>query len=442
MTSLKRRLSLGLGLALSLLLILQWALVTYAIDRLIEQQIIERLKTETDNLIASTQFDLNNNLSLNPLLLSAVYQRPFSGHYYVVKTDQQQHISRSLWDNDLDINPLLPGDAFTHHIVGPQGQSLFVLSQGYLKQGQRITVAIAEDLSSFEKGKQQFKLFYTLLSAIGLVILLIVQWRTVHQALKPLRAVQTNMAQLRKGETEKIDVRGPDEIRPMILELNRLLDSMGQRTKRSRASLGNLAHALKTRLTLLNQTAESSEIHQYPEIKSAIYDSTGAIGNIIERELKRARLVGAPLPGKQIDLELEIAQLAKTLMLIYRDKNLQITWDITTDANFFGEHEDLLEMLGNLLDNACKWCETQVHISVRSDHGILFSVEDDGEGCDLKNLHVLTQRGFRADETIPGSGLGLAIVHDIVKSYDGDLAFQPSDRLGGLHVLARLKRYT
>jgi signal transduction histidine kinase len=123
-----------------------------------------------------------------------------------------------------------------------------------------------------------------------------------------------------------------------------------------------------------------------------------------------------------------------TLQHIYSKKAVDITWQIAPDAIFDGDREDLLEMLGNLLDNACKWCEASVCLTVANDKAITFIVEDDGPGCAEEDLVMLVQRGFRADESTPGSGLGLAITKDIAQSYDANLTFSRSTRLGGLCV--------
>ena len=155
------------------------------------------------------------------------------------------------------------------------------------------------------------------------------------------------------------------------------------------------------------------------------------MSDIVERELKRARLLGDSGPGRRIDLQQEIAQLIHTMRMIHADKNF--TFEIGSGAYFVGDREDLLELLGNLLDNAGKWCRHQVRLLVSGGEGVRFVVEDDGPGCN-GDPAALTARGYRADESQPGSGLGLAIVRDIVESYGGSLNFGRSVTLGGLRV--------
>ncbi|HBX61158.1 MAG TPA: ATP-binding protein, partial [Methylophaga sp.] len=352
MSSLKRRLSIGLTFTLSLLILLQWALITLVIERVTETQLLERLESETEGLLASVEINPDGSFDLSSLRLSSLYQRPFSGHYYVVCTEKICKQSRSLWDESLTIEQLASGQKRQTLIDGPNEERLFSLQRGYFKQGQSLTIMVGQNISELNEDISHFQMLYSLVSGIGLIVLLIIQWLIVGKALQPLQRLQQQLSRLRRGETEKIETQGPEEIQPMIQELNRLLVTMTRKTQRSRAALGNLAHALKTRLTLLNQTAESSELKTLPNMQKALHQVSRDMGQTIERELKRARLLGSPMPGQKVDLEHEIAELSRTLQLLYRDKSPVIDWEIEPDLQFFGDREDLLEMLGNLLENA------------------------------------------------------------------------------------------
>lgn len=437
MISLKRRLSLGLTFTLSLLILLQWALITLVIERVTETQLLERLESESEGLLASIEIYPDGSFDLNSLRLSSLYQRPFSGHYFVVCTEQSCKQSRSLWDESINIDQLPSGRKLQSSMVGPNDERLFTLHRGYFKQDHSLTIMVAQNISELHEDIFQFQMLYSLVSAIGLALLLFIQWLIVGKALQPLQNIQKQLSRLRKGETTKIDAQGPAEIQPMIEELNRLLNTMTRKTQRSRAALGNLAHALKTRLTLLNQTAEHASLKNLPEIQVSLNQVSRDMGQVIERELKRARLLGSPMPGQKVELEHEIAELSRTLQLLYREKSPIIDWEIEPGLLFFGDREDLLEMLGNLLENACKWCRKRVYISVYQNQNCCFVVEDDGIGCVESELSQLVQRGFRADESVPGSGLGLAIVADIVESYSGEMLFSRSS-MGGLKVEVRL----
>ena len=439
MASLKGRLTWGLMLSLVVLLTLQWAVVTYAINKLTETQLIQRLQREGETLLAGTHFDADGQLKLDARRLSAIYQRPFSGHYYVIVSDQQRQISRSLWDADLSIQPLQAGEETSLYLQGPEQQPLLVVTHGYQKQQRPITIAIGENLTTLHNSMTRFQIIYALVSLAGLIALLIIQRLIVANALRPLRSIQESIVKLGRGEISRIESNGPAEVAPLIEELNRLLVAMHDKSRRSRESLGNLAHALKTKLTLLNQAAERPELNTEPEIRHHIYAATEAISQSIERELKRARLIGDTHPMRKVDLKTEIAQLTHTLRQMYADKAVNITWEITGNTQFHGDQEDLLEMLGNLLDNACKWCRRNVSLTVSGTDAPVFIIEDDGPGCAESELDLLTRRGFRADESKPGSGLGLAIVYDIVSSYGADLTFGRSAALGGLRAEVQFK---
>jgi signal transduction histidine kinase len=441
MTSLKTRLSWGLMLSLIVLLSLQWFVVMYAISRLTENQLIDRLQRECENLLSVVDFNSYDQLQIDAQRMGEIYQRPFSGHYYTVFTSKQRSISRSLWDFELHLQPFAAGDKHKLRLKGPDGQSLLVVLRGYQKQKHTITVAVAENIKPLEANIKRFQLLYALISFIGLLVLLAVQRLMVLNELKPLKNIQVNIEKLGRGETNLLESEGPEEIRPLIDAINRLLIGMDRKYSRTRESLGNLAHALKTRLSLVNQIAEHPIISHNPDIQSSIYESTTVMSNIIERELKRARLLGDVRPGRQVDLKIGIAELSNILKQIYASKDISITSKIDLNARFFGDKEDFIEMLGNLLDNACKWARKSISITVIDSEGISFIIEDDGDGASVTDLDILTLRGFRADESRSGSGLGLAIVSDIVESYNGSLNFSKSAALGGLCVEVKFNQF-
>lgn len=434
MHSLSKRLSFGLAVSLIILLIMQWSVINYMFSRISEKQLVSRLDQDSESLLAGITFNQAGDIDLNSQRLSNVYQRPLSGHYYLITTSHQRQSSRSLWDNDLTIDNLKPGAVTVSRRQGPEGQTLLVMAHGYRKHQQDITIAVAEDTTDFDQALRRFQWLYGAISLAILIALLLIQRQIVRNSLKPLDIIRDNMLRLESGEIAQIESLGPSEIEPLILEFNRLLTIMGNQSRRSREALGNLAHALKTQLTILNQTVEQAGTPHDKEFNATIYESTEIMRHIVERELKRARLIGNTLPGRRIDVREEITLMVKTLQLMHVTKLPMITWSIHGNISYMGDQEDFSELLGNLLDNACKWCAGSAHLTVKSQHGIIFIVEDDGPGCELEQLHALTQRGFRLDESKPGSGLGLAIVHDIVESYGGTLSFDKSIKYGGLQV--------
>ena len=441
MTSLKARLSWSLTLSLIVLLTLQWVVVTYAISTLTENQLVDRLQRESENLLSIVNFSpADDKLQLDATRMGAIYQRPLSGHYYIVSTKNQQSISRSLWDSSLNISLLSAGEEKKLKLIGPEQQPLLMVLHGYKKQDHTVTIAVAENIEPLQANIRRFQILYAIISAVGLCAILFVQRRMILNALKPLLFIQENLVKLERGELSHLDMKAPLEIMPLIEQINRLLSAMDKKYQRSRESLGNLAHSLKTRLTLLNQTAEKLGSGTDSDARLSIYESTSVMNNIIERELKRARVIGDMRPGRQVDLNVGITELVNTLRQIYAQKGVTITWEGIATAQFLGDKEDLMEMLGNLLDNACKWSRSRVSLTVIGGESTSFVIEDDGDGASAYDLHALTRRGFRADESMPGSGLGLAIVNDIVESYHGSLVFARSEALGGLRVEAKFNQ--
>ncbi len=431
MRSLQAQLSVGLAASLIVLFVLQWVAVSTSIRYLVQEYVASRLERDAESLLAAVQFTPAGQLALDQLHIDPVYRRPFSGHYYRITTALEDLRSRSLWDEELSAARLDPGEALRVMSAGPQRQALLVQIEGFMKQGWPLTIAVAEDLSPVESNIRVFQRRYALVSLSALATLLVLQYLVVRSGLAPLERIRGELSRLERGEVQELGSQVPVEVVPLVAQINRLLQVLAQRLQRSRNALGNLAHAIKTPLTLLRQVAERDELRDCPELRADLQAHTAALGEIVGRELKRARLAGTAAPGGHIELQPEIAALVDTLKTLYRDRCLHLEYRVPEDARFSGDREDLLELLGNLLDNACKWARSTVCLTVESDAGLLLRVEDDGPGCPPEELEQLAQRGVRADEHTAGHGLGLAITRDVVEQYRGRLTFGCSQALGG-----------
>ena len=434
MRAIKTQLSVGLVLSLVVMFLLQWLLVSMSIRYLAEQYVASRLEHDTESLLAALNLDAGGAVQLDTSRIDQIYQRPFSGHYYRVVFGAQALPSRSLWDQDLPPAVLEPGAHTVTHGDGPQRQHLLIRCAGYRKLRRALTLCVAEDLTSIDTSLRQFQWRYAGISLPVLLALLFVQQRVVRIGLQPLERARRELQFLERGELSMLDADAPEELRPLVLQINQLLDTLSLRLTRSRHALGNLAHAMKTPLTLLNQLADDARLHAHPELRNAMQAQLDALQRITERELKRARLAGAGRSGARVEFAAELDALIDTLRRIYRDKDLMFDVRVATGAHFPGDREDLLELLGNLLDNACKWARHQVRISVESGNELLLCIEDDGPGCAPQALDHLGQRDVRNDEQIAGHGLGLSIVQEIVEQYDGRLSFDRSEALGGFRV--------
>lgn len=441
MGSLQRRLDAGLIVSLVLFFLIQWAAVSGFIQSLTKDQASARLRQDSESLLAALHW---KQAALEPELdserIAPIYKRPFSGRYFQIETGRNTLRSRSLWDQTLSFPQASVGKTVETRASGPQGQNLLLLISGYHKQNQILTIAVAEDLSGIEAEIHTFQFRYALLSMVILILLIFMQRKIVRGGLAPLAQGRQDMDALERGEIKHLSETVPDEVKPFVKEINRLLEGMTQRLQRSRNAMGNLAHALKGPLTLLTQLSDRSEIKAHPPLRQEMTMQTDLLRHLLDRELKRARLAGAAQPVERLNFQTEIAALCDSLKKIHREKTLNLTWIIPPGFSAAFDREDLLELLGNLLDNACKWAKTDVVLQVKREDGmtVSFSVEDDGPGTPKEFLERLTHRGVRVDEATGGHGLGLAIVQDIVAQYGGEIRFGRSNQLGGFHVLVTL----
>lgn len=432
MRSLQARLSTGLMIVLAVLVGLLLVIGSYSLRHLAEEFVAERLEHDMDALLAALSFDHSGRPVLDSEKFSAVLRQPYSGHYYKIRSGDFTLRSRSLWDADLTLPPTTY-EAVTRYLTeGPQDQQLLVLARTFRLQGHEVELAVTEDFTELAAGLRQLNLGLGLIALVLLAILIGIQRLIVHQGLRPLEQTRHDILRLEHGEIRQLQTDAPMEVRPLVEEINHLIELMGQRLQRSRHALGNLAHALKTPLTAIIQLAEHPQVRTQDGLCTELKQQTQQIRSLIDRELRRARIAGAATPGQRVVLAHEVTDLVDTLRKIYRDKALTIQNRIPPDSLFPGDRDDLLELLGNLLDNACQWARSIVRLSAAATDGHLrITIEDDGPGCSPEQLELLTRRGVRLDESRRGHGLGLAIVTEIVEQYGGRLRFGRSPELGG-----------
>ncbi len=442
MNSLQSRLQVGLAASVVVLMALLWWAVSSAVQQVGEDMLLSRLERDTESLLAALQFDPVGGVSVTPGRMTSVYQRPFSGYYFIVlsATGDKQY-SRSLWDETLGLSlvpPLSPGK--THHwqAQGPMEQHLLMRAAAFRKQGQQVTLVVAEDLSPLLASLQRVNWIFAGLAFLVLCLLLLLQGFIVRRSFRPLQQIRQEIKNLQQGAVGELTNEAPAEVRPLVREINHLLTLSVDRLRRSRNALGNLAHALKTPLSVLNQLSQRDELRALPTLSRELQRNTETIGRLMDRELKRARLMGQGAPGKRFSPEEELPVLVDVLQRVYSHKQLDIQWRFQPDSPvqlLMFDRDDMLELLGNLLDNACKWAQQRVLCSLQGDQwNLQLRVEDDGPGCTLEEMSRLTARGVRVDESVSGHGLGLAIVRDIVDLYEGELNFATSPELGGLQV--------
>jgi signal transduction histidine kinase len=397
------------------------------------------LAHETDELFGALSIQSGGEATLAREYVDPSFQSPASGQYYQILVDGAIALrSPSLAGETLKMSPIKRGQSHVGEIAGPAGQTLLVSATGYEIRDHPITIAIAADLKPLQAQFDSLMARYTEVSLILFALLVVLQAWIVRLAIAPLRRVLGDVRRLERGEIAQLGESVPAEVLPLVREVNRLLALLAGRLQRSRESLGNLAHALKAPLTVLTNMAEDQHIRSDPELGGKMAEQLELLRQRIDSELRRARVAGGRAPGGSLDLAEEIETLAATLRKLYRERELDITCRIDPGIKFEGDREDLLELCGNLLDNACKWARSRVRISARADHGTVLKVEDDGPGCSPGELSRIAHRGVRLDEAVEGHGLGLAIVRSIASCYGAELQFGRSPELGGFAVTVSL----
>ena len=306
---------------------------------------------------------------------------------------------------------------------------------------QRYTYRVAENLVSFNAEVSRFRRSLWAWLAGAAILLLLVQGAVLRWSLAPLRRVADDLRAIETGLAQRLRGDYPRELRSLTDNLNGLLTSADNHLKRYRDSLGNLAHSLKTPLAVLRGALDGEM--QDAALRAIVREQLAGMTHLIEYQLQRAATSGRAPLAAPVEVKPAIEKIVAALAKVYADKGIGISLDVEPAATFHGDAGDLTEMLGNLLDNACKWCRRQVQVHARrmpasgTARPVLeISVEDDGPGipADLKSR--VLERGARADESTPGHGLGLAMVQDTVALYHGQLSLETS-QLGGLLVRLR-----
>ncbi|PMZ63127.1 ATP-binding protein [Pseudomonas sp. FW306-2-11AA] len=436
MRSIQRRLSLGLISVMVVvgLVLAQTSLWLFEVG--LQRYLEAGLRNDSESLLmALVRGPLG--LQLDERRLSPAYQRPFSGHYFHIDFADNHWRSRSLWDQEL---PLLDHPGLHSNLqLGPEGQQLLVLRADYRRLGQSISISVAQDYTPVRESFQRMRQVGLGLGLTGLLLILVLQRVTVRRALRPLENAREQIAQLQQGQRSQLDDQVPLELVPLVAQINHLLAHTEDSLKRSRNALGNLGHALKTPLAVLLSLASGEKLDAHPELRKILREQLAQVQQRLNRELNRARLAGDALPGAQFDCAAELPGLLATLNMIHGD-HLNLDYTAPSGLHLPWDREDLLELLGNLLDNACKWADAEVRLSiVETAEGFVLAVEDDGPGIPEAQRDQVFSRGTRLDEQTDGHGLGLGIARDIVEAGGGELVLQESE-WGGLKVVVELPR--
>ena len=434
MKSIQRRLSLGLVSVLLIAGLVVGQVSLWLFENGLQRYLESGLQNDSENLLIALSRG-PQGLQLDERRLSPAYQRPFSGHYFSIEFGDTHWRSRSLWDAQLP-RPDQPG--LNRELQpGPEGQMLLVLRSDYQRLGQAVSITVAQDYTPIRDSFRQVQRIGLGMGVLALIVILLLQRVTVRRALRPLERARQQISQLQSGQRSQLDARVPIELEPLVTQINHLLAHTEDNLKRSRNALGNLGHALKTPLAVLISLANDPRLAAYPQIQTTLREQLEQIQQRMSRELNRARLAGDALPGAQFDADAELSGLLSTLGMIHGE-HLQLTHNVAPGLLLPWDREDMLELLGNLLDNGCKWADSQVELSIcQTIDGFVIEVQDDGPGIPEAERAQVFSRGTRLDEQASGHGLGLGIVRDIVDAWGGALQLETGE-LGGLLVRIKL----
>src|SRR5689334_20781958 len=379
------------------------------------------------------------------MLGEPLFELPLSGWYWqVTRQDKQKPevmSSRSLWDRSLPHVGVTPdADGIRKsYVQGPEEQRLRLVERDVdLGDDGRFLVAVGGDAAELDDEILAFDGAIITTFLVLAAVLLLTTLFQVRFGLAPLSRISRSLAAIRSGKAEKLEGSFPVEIEPLARETNALIDANREIVERARTHVGNLAHALKTPLSvMMNEAAARGD----DALSTKVKEQAGIMRDQVTRHLERARIAArVAVVGTITDVVPVVQALARTIEKTHHDKEITIDVDIqAADARFRGERQDLEEMVGNLVDNACKWAGSRVSIEVMAEQPepnrqiVRIVVDDDGPGLTPGQREQVSRRGQRLDETKPGSGLGLSIVVELAGLYGGALNLGTAP-IGGLRA--------
>ena len=418
----------------------------------VESNFDARLKFDLDGMIAAAEPDAAGNVSIHDFS-DPRFERAYSGWYWRIVPEvkgvpdySRAQRSRSMFDSAIRVTDSRPGvgGLILGHGMGPEDLPLRYVAQ-HIEfpvsatpdpgDSRGYEFLVAGDATQVEKEVNRFNgtlIWSFAVLGLGLIVGIFIQVRI---GLVPLRRVRDALARIRDGKARRLDGHFPAEIAPLASELNSLIEHSAEVVGRARTHVSNLAHFLKTPLTVL-----SSEANANPgPLAEAVMRQVTTMRRQVDHYLARARAAGAvDVLGNRTPVKPVLDDLARVLKRIHAGRAIAIDVDCPAGLAFRGERQDLEEMAGNLIDNASKWAHSRVTVlATRDGAKFTLKVGDDGDGLDEEDRSRVGERGERLDESVPGTGLGLAIVRDVAKLYGGDLELGES-ALGGFEAKVTL----
>ncbi len=448
--SLRARLTLAAAVSIALALSVAGIGLVTLFERHVERRIGSELDAQLSRLAAATSLAADGSPQVDPTPADPRFHAPLSGLYWQVDDPGSRPAtlgrlrSRSLWDTIIRLPPdrLDPGAVHAHTLPGPGGQELMVRERLIVLEGpggpRGLRLMVAVDRAELTQARDAFAadmLPYLVLIALLLGVAALVQIRT---GLAPLEAVRRGVGAVRSGDASRLAETYPDEVMPLVTEVNALLTAREQTLQRARAWTADLAHGLKTPLAALAADADRLRGLGNPELAAELEQLAQTMRRRVDRELVRARVrSGAADARVSADLIHALQGVLGTLRRTPGGGRLEWMLEGPDSVGVAMLEDDLHELLGNLLENAAKWARARVRVEVQAGERVDLRIADDGPGVPAAELSRLGERGLRLDESKDGSGLGLAIVRDIADAYGADLSFGAASE-GGLAVTVAL----
>ncbi len=431
----------------SLVLALALGLVGVALNLAHHQTAVTALQARMESyvylVLAAAEVDENGSLEVGDDMGDPRLSQPGSGVYV------QVHGNRANWTSPSALGLRLPE---LQHVAAGQARFLepseevpfYSFQYGLawqLNSGEEVPFTVSVLVPAREISRQTRAFRQGLWRSLGTagLILLLAQLASIYLAFRPLQKVARDVARVESGQKPALEGRYPRELEPLARNVNRLLQTEKGNQQRYRNALDSLAHSLKTPLAILRTSLESPE----PESRAALAAAVEDMHHLVATRLQRAAVSARRTMVQPVDLAAEVERVLASLRKVYSQKMIETMVTISPGLQFFGEQRDLLELLGNLLDNAFKYGQGKVRLvagvmdSSQARPGLWLRVEDDGPGIAPEQWPALLQRGVRGDERQEGHGLGLALVLELVTAYGGSMEIQQSE-LGGAMVYVEL----
>jgi len=444
-------LSQRLLLSVAVPLVLFFGFMTLVLDSgfrtLSSGRLHELLDSQIIALIAAAEPEPAGGYGAPIKALDSRFGTPGSGWYAAIRSAHHDWRSPSTAGVTVHFGPLLAQGQrkFLYTVAGHK--RLAIESRGVTftddpRNVRPVTFSVAISLTPYEQQLWQFRRRMVFWFSILMLLLLATLAVLLRAVLAPVRRLEREIHEVEAGRSEVLGDGYPRELSGVARQLNALLIGQRKRLARYRDTLGNLAHSLKTPLAVMRSALSGAgELAQSAE---AIGVEIDRMSGIIEHQLKRAAASGGALLGQApVPVAPVAADLRAALLKVYGGKDLSLELAIQPDSQFIGDRADLMELLGNLLENACKWCRARVRLAAAiepaaaAQENLTLMVEDDGPGVSAEDRARVLERGVRADETVPGHGLGLAMVRETIELYGGSIAVETSP-LGGARLIVRL----